>query len=74
MLGFKSEMFVLFADAVHAMAVRGVGHMQRVREGVEVKIAFLTAAFSGEQVAATQTFKSEMDDFAHDGTQVDWLC
>ena len=49
MLGFKSEMFVLFADAVHAMAVRGVGHMQRVREGVEVKIAFLTAAFSGEQ-------------------------
>ncbi len=74
LLGFKSEVFVRSADAIHAMAVRGREHMQRLREGGEVNVAFLTAALSAEQVAATQAFKSEMDDFAHDGTEIYWMC
>lgn len=56
------------------MAVRGDEHMQRVREGGTVRLASLTAVLSGGQVAAPHSFKSEMDDFAHDGTQVYWLC
>lgn len=74
LLGFKSEVFVRSAEAIHAMAVRGREHMQRVREGGEVNVAFLHAALSAEQVAATQAFKSAMDDFAHEGTEMYWLC
>lgn len=74
LLGFKSEVFVRSADAIHTMALRGREQMQRVREGGEVNVAFLTAALSAEQVAATQAFKSEMDDFAHDRTEIYWLC
>ena len=70
LLGFKSEVFVRSADAIYAMALRGREHTQRVCEGGEVNVAFLTAALSAEQVAATQAFKSAMDDFAHEGTEM----
>jgi uncharacterized protein (DUF1697 family) len=74
LLGFKTEVFVRSAEAIHAMTLRGRELMQRVCEGGEVNVAFLTAALSAEQVAATQAFKSDMDDFAHDGTEMYWLC
>ncbi len=74
LLGFKSEVFVRPADSIHAMAFRGREHMQRVGDRGEVNVAFLAAPLNAEQVAATQAWKSDIDDFELDALEIFWLC
>jgi uncharacterized protein (DUF1697 family) len=74
LLGFKSEVFVRSAEGIHAMALHGREHMQRVGEGGEVNVAFLAAALSAEQVAATLAFKTDIDDFEFEALEIYWLC
>ena len=74
LLGFKSEVFVRSAESMHAMALRGREHMQRVGDGGEVNVAFLAAPLNAEQLEATHAFKTSIDDFELEALEIYWLC
>jgi uncharacterized protein (DUF1697 family) len=40
----------------------------------EVNVAFLKAPLSPVQLAALQALRTELDEFAHSGREVYWLC
>lgn len=73
-LGFRCEVFLRTAAEVHAVAATGAGHRRAVPESGEVNVAFLACALNGEQAAALMTLRSPLDDFAHAGREVYWLC
>lgn len=73
LLGFNSEVFMRSAYSIHAMALRGREHMQRVGDGGEVNVAFLAAPLNAEQMAARQAFKSDIDDFEFHALEIFWL-
>jgi len=74
LLGFKSEVFLRSAGEVHAVAAAAVDHRGRVPQSGEVNVAFLSRPLSGEQVAALLGLRTELDDFAHQGREIYWLC
>jgi uncharacterized protein (DUF1697 family) len=74
LLGFRSEVFLRTADEVRAVAASALTHERQVPALGEVNIAFLAAPLNGEQSAALHSLRSELDDFAHDGPHIYWLC
>lgn len=74
LLGFRSEVFIRTATEVQAIADTAVFHRTRVPSSGEVNVAFLQAPLAPEQVAVLESLRSGIDDFAHSGSEVYWLC
>ncbi|WP_326534744.1 DUF1697 domain-containing protein [Pseudorhodoferax sp.] len=74
LLGFRSEVFLRRPDEVHAVAATAAAHRRRVAASGEVNVAFLARPLAAEQVSALQGLRTDLDDFAHDGREIYWLC
>lgn len=78
LLGFRSEVFVRSEDELQALAQRAAAQQASHRAAVgaqgEVNVALLTLPLTVAQATALAGLRTELDDFAHDGTEVYWLC
>ena len=78
LLGFRSDAFVRTDNELHAIAQRAMSYQASFRASVapqgEVNVAMLARPLSPMQVAALAGLRSDLDDFAHLGTEVYWLC
>jgi uncharacterized protein (DUF1697 family) len=74
LLGFKSEVFLRTPSEVHAIAATAQSHRSAVPESGEVNVAFLAAPLDSEQSSALQSLRTDLDEFAHNGRGVYWLC
>lgn len=74
LLGFKSEVFLRTPSEVHAIAATAQSHRSSVPETGEVNVAFLAAPLDSEQLSALQGLRTDLDEFAHNGREVYWLC
>lgn len=74
LLGFKSEVFLRTSSEVHAVAGAASAHRSRLGEDGEVNVAFLGAPLSADQWATLASLRSDLDDFAHSGREIYWLC
>ena len=78
LLGFRSEAFVRSEDELQLLAQRAAEQQALHRAAVgpqgEVNVALLTQPLSAAQATALAGLRTKLDDFAHDGTEVYWLC
>jgi uncharacterized protein (DUF1697 family) len=74
LLGFRSEVFLRTPSEVHAVAAAALSHRSAVPESGEVNVAFLTAELNSEQLNTLLSLRTDIDDFAHAGREVYWLC
>jgi uncharacterized protein (DUF1697 family) len=74
LLGFKSEVFLRTPSEVHAIAAAAQSHRSAVPASGEVNVAFLAAPLVSEQLTALQSLQTDLDEFAHNGREVYWLC
>jgi uncharacterized protein (DUF1697 family) len=74
MLDFRSEVFLRSSSEVHAVATAAMDHRSLIPASGEVNVAFLKAPLSPAQLAALQALRTELDEFAHSGREVYWLC
>jgi uncharacterized protein (DUF1697 family) len=78
LLGYRTEAFVRTDDELQALAARAaaqqVAHRARVGPQGEVNVALLKQPLSPTQAAALAGLRTELDDFAHSGCEVYWLC
>jgi uncharacterized protein (DUF1697 family) len=74
LLGFKSEVFLRTPFELHAIAATAQSHRSAVPESGEVNVAFLAAPLDAEQLSALQSLRTALDEFAHNGREVYWLC
>ena len=74
LLGFKSEVFLRSAKEVHVVAETAQEHRAHVAAEGEVNVAFLTQPLSPDQTTALAALKTDLDDFAHTGREIYWLC
>jgi uncharacterized protein (DUF1697 family) len=74
LLGFKSEVFLRTPSEVHAIAAAAQSYRSAVPESGEVNVAFLAAPLVPEQMTALQGLRTDLDEFAHNGREVYWLC
>ena len=74
LLGFKSEVFLRSSKEVHAIAAAAEAHRARLPAQGEVNVAFLNAPLSAEQATALAALQTDLDDFAHTGREIYWLC
>ncbi len=74
LLGFKSEVFLRTPAELHAIASTALSHRSAVPESGEVNVAFLPAGLNPEQQNTLQSLRTDLDEFAHSGQEVYWLC
>ncbi len=74
LLGFRSDVFLRTQTDVHAIARRAVSHRRKVPQSGEVNVAFMERPPSQEQVSALGALRTSLDDFAHEGSEIYWLC
>ena len=74
LLGFRSEVFLRTSAEVKSIAGTALSHRSKVPPEGEVNVAFLPAPLSLEQEAALRALRTDLDDFAHTGCEVYWLC
>lgn len=74
LLGFKSEIFLRRSTDVHAVAAAANEHRALLPAQGEVNVAFLSSPLSAEQSTALEALKTDLDDFAHTGREIYWLC
>ncbi len=74
LIGFKSEVFLRTPAELHAIASTALSHRSAVPESGEVNVAFLTTGLNPEQLNVLQGLRTDLDEFAHNGREVYWLC
>lgn len=74
LLGFKSEVFLRTSKEVHAIAGAANAYRRQLNPEGEVNVAFLSQPLSAEQATTLASLRTNLDDFAHDGREIYWLC
>lgn len=74
LLGFKSEVFLRTSKEVHAIAGAANAYRRQLNLEGEVNVAFLSQPLSAEQAATLASLRTDLDEFAHDGREIYWLC
>lgn len=73
-LGFLSEVFLRRASQVQAIAEEAVALQEGLGSSGEVNVAFLSQALSDAQWSELKRLRTDLDDFAHTGQEVYWIC
>ena len=78
LLGFRAEAFVRNEDELLALAQlaasRQASHRTAVGPQGEVNVALLALPLTPAQATALAGLRTELDEFAHNGTEVYWMC
>ena len=74
LLGFKSEVFLRTGKEVHAIAGAASAHRSQLNPEGEVNVAFLSQPLNAEQAATLASLRTDLDEFAHSGREIYWLC
>jgi uncharacterized protein (DUF1697 family) len=74
LLGFETAAFVRSAPQLGALLARAAALKAAVPAGGDLNVAFLKAPLDPAQRAALLRLHSDIDDFAHGGTELFWIC
>lgn len=74
LMGFETAAFVRSVPQLGAVVERAVAYKAAVPAGGDLNVAFLKAPLDQTQQAALQLLRSDIDDFAHAGQELFWIC
>lgn len=74
LLGFDTAAFVRSVPQLRAVAEHAATCKAAVPAGGDLNVAFLKAPLDAAQAQALLELRSEIDDFAHRGSELYWLC
>jgi uncharacterized protein (DUF1697 family) len=74
LLGFETAAFVRSKPQLLALTERAASHKSTVPPGGDLNVAFLKAPLTSAQQEALRPLRSDVDDFAHHGTELFWIC